>query len=342
MLLGTMLGDAGIYRTAKTARYISRHGWVQRDYNAAKYRVLHEFVRTPPRRQRNRGYGKWSSIWATLSVPVFNQYMSLCCPDGRKQVSEAWLSRLTWEAVAWWYQDDGTLQQRAAVFNTQSFSQAEVEMLAAWLTRMGTPAEARQVRNRRRNKIYWVVRVSTAAAKLLFQHIRPWIVPSMMYKLDATIERGPIPCSWCGTVFTRIGTAGAITAMPTDCCGSPQCERARGRANERRYRSRPGVTAAKNAKQRQRYHANLDASRAKARRQQAAYVEKNRDVVNARKRAKSRLKAAARAASPWVCRRCGLTEPQGARDSKTKYCAACRVLVTQEIKQRSAARRRGS
>jgi len=331
LLLGTLLGDGCLAAVGVNPRLRSRHGWVQRDYNYAKYQVLSAFVRTPPKKAKNSGYGTWSCVWATLSLPVFAPYLRMCYPGGQKRIVTEWLDRLTWEAVAWWYQDDGGLHGKACIFNTQAFPQQDVELLAAWLTRRGIRATARRVRAKRRNKTYWIVALGVQATRKLFDHIRPWVVPSMLYKITLPTCHTVLTCHWCQQQFQLTpGQIGTYQCRRRPICQDPQCWKKRQQVTREKYLSAPGKRAARNAKARGRYYANLAESRERARQNTAAYNRRHPDRAKAAKQRHLAAKQAARKLRPWACQRCQLQEPQGERDTRTKYCLACKTQLRRE------------
>jgi hypothetical protein len=343
MLLGTMLGDGNMDCRNRNPKYVSRHGYCQHEYNTAKYRVLSAFASRPPEKVKNYGYGEWSSLWYTRTFPEFHPIASLCLHEGKKRVTQSWLDELTWEGIAWWYQDDGGLCGRMARFNTQGFPEAEVSLLASWLTRYGVEAKAAPIKSRRGEKCYWVVQLTTASTYLLAEKVHPWIVSSMLYKIDLEQRAEVLTCHWCGIDFSprnHQAIYGGTKVRP--CCGSEVCLRSRGRESAQKHYADPDNRAARNARKRTAYASDLEASRAKAREIAAA-----QRIINPQsyKDAKARYlakKQAARAVRSWTCDRCKKVEPQGGRDSRTKYCEECKPIVVAENKARSAAKPRSS
>lgn len=349
MTLGTMLGDAHM-RPPKTLRgnpsYASRHGWKRHKYNCRKYDLLREFTGRKPSRQKNSGYGKWLSVFVTWNCPAFWPIASLCLHGGRKRVTRARLSSLTWEGIAWWYMDDGSLQGRGAVFNTQGFTKAEVELLAAYLTENGVAAKvAQQCSRHDPSRCYWVVKLTVEATYQLVDRIRPYVFPEMAYKIDLPPRNETVVCYWCGNDFRPPVNSGWVYAAgeaERPCCRRPACRRARHRKAGAAYMEKPGAREAKNAKSRDRYAANLERERERCRRKARALRAADPERVRTVKARYLAKKIAERQARPWTCRECGLTEPLGSRDPKTRYCVACRMEVDRRLKQDSAYRKRNS
>lgn len=345
MLLGTMLGDGSMDTRDKNPRYHSQHGWVQNDYNCRKYRVLSEFVRTPPAKQKNGGYGEWRSCWHTLTSPALWPTASLCLHKGKKRVTQAWLDRLTWEGVAWWYQDDGSLSGRTATFHTEGFSQGEVELLARDLRRRGLAATVLPRASRHNpDKTYYLIALSTASTYLLAQEIAPYVCPEMQYKLDLP-ERIPLTCHWCGGSFEPPeGSTKARYVEPKArvCCGEPDCRKRQRQAAVSKYDSVPENRIKKNEQTRQHYHGDLASQRERGRVKAAAARAADPAPARAAKARYLVKQQDLRRRMPWTCQRCGLSEPRGDRPSKTQYCPACREVVTREVKQRHQALRTAS
>lgn len=259
MVLGTMLGDASLSATeAGSVRYHSRHGWVQHGYNCRKYEVLSGFVRTPPQRRKNGGYGEWSSVWATLTSEAFSPIASLCLRDGVKSVTAEWLGRLTWEGIAWWYQDDGSLSGRTANFHTEGFSLAETASLVEWLSSLGVEAKVQVAR--RKSRPGWkkaFVRLTTAGTETLFARIRPYVGTEMLYKVTLP-ERVPVSCHWCGRAFpAKPGQSGVNPKGFKFCCGDDACRRRQKEHRDRLAFAKRSTTEAKAA-----YKAKIAARRA--------------------------------------------------------------------------------
>lgn len=336
-----MLGDGSMSDTNKNPVYRSQHSYKQHAYNCHKYLVLSEFVRTKPKKFRNYGFGKWRSCWQTTTQPALSPIASLCLRDGKKYVTQAWLNRLTWEGVAWWYQDDGGLVGKTAIFNTHGFTEREVRLLARWLTRNGVPAAATPQKSRRREgAFYWIIHLSTSATRLLAVKIRPYLVPEMAYKATLPTRTERLICHWCQRPFSPRPTQAIYkTGKLRPCCGRAACERRRKRAGITLFYSKPGRREARRAAQLALYYADHERNKKKHKQRAAASRRANPERHRAAK-ARCRAKAKkARQASLWTCRGCPLTEPRGNRHGRTLYCPECRSRVTQAIKRASASRR---
>ena len=341
MLLGTMLGDGSMavkYSPGGNPVYRSQHGWIQHAYNCRKHQTLSEFARLPPRKKPNYGFGKWLSVWQTLSCPALWPIASLCLQNGKKRVTQAWLDRLTWEGISWWYQDDGslTLRNTTAEFHTEGFSGEECELIARWLSRkMGIKCHAHPTKRRRGPGVYWTIRLTVDSTLKLMEKIKPHAHASMAYKFETT----PIiqlTCPHCGspvpTRHYRQPNGMRLT------CGSPACIKAYRTAAKTKYAAVPENREKALAAARDVYAAGGETRRAKEAERAAAWRADNPQTVRKIKQRHLRKVQEARKLRPWTCRECGATRPLGALDTRTRYCSRCRPIVSARQKAESARR----
>lgn len=348
LLLGTMLGDGNLQlpKTARgTPQYRSQHGYVQHSYNTAKYQTLSEFVNHPPKKTRNYGYGKWSSRWQTRNCPELRPIASLCCPFGKKLVSQEWLNQLTWEGIAWWYQDDGSLQKKAGggsetvTLHTQGFSEPEVDLLVSWLQTTYS-LNAYKLKLKRRHKksgFYWIIKLDVPSTQVFIENVRPYVVSAMSYKV-ALVDRKDVGlCNWCSRTFPlRATQARYVENKNPLCCGRTSCRKKKRKAAVQKFDSDPLNRAGKLAKQAARYKTDQSFRRYHSEKS-TEWREANPERFRAIKQKHLAKKRAERQQQVWTCQRCEHSEPLGEKDPKTKYCSECRKIVTREIKSRSAA-----
>jgi hypothetical protein len=55
---------------------------------------------------------KWFIISTEKAISIVKQMRNVCYPFGRKTVTRKWLDFVNPEGLAYWYQDDGTLNKR--------------------------------------------------------------------------------------------------------------------------------------------------------------------------------------------------------------------------------------
>jgi hypothetical protein len=128
------------------------------------------------------------------------------CSDECTPILESLLDELTWEGIAYWYMDDGGLQGKygsTVQLHTEGFKKEESQLLAAWLTNLGTPAKLGK------SGKYWVVTLSKEAAIKFIENVRPYVIPSLLYKCEMTLEH----CQ-CGAVLKNSSMAQCPTCRP--------------------------------------------------------------------------------------------------------------------------------
>lgn len=267
MLLGTLLGDGSMDWCCAYGRVSIIHSSKQEAYCRHKAELLADYVATPPRLVVNAGWGERNCRFTTVTSAAFEPIRRLCYRQdpvtGKyvRCVNQAWLDELTWEGISVWYQDDGTLCNRNSTrLCTHRYSKAEVDLLARMLTERGCPAKVWKVARKDRRRQYWVIRLGLDSARTFIERIRPFVHPSMAYKLRIKEPR-TVPCAFCGKALTPRGKQ-ATAEYP--CCGAPDCRRAGNRLRNKKYLSEE-QREDNRRRARQRYHANLETSRARSR-----------------------------------------------------------------------------
>jgi hypothetical protein len=146
-----------------------------------------------------------------------------------KTVTPEWLAQLTWEGIAWWYQDDGTLTQAGGVhISTHGFPQEQVELLANMLTERGVTAKAQQVK--KGEKTYFIIVIGSEATREFIERVKSFVHPSMSYKVDLQTQTF-LTCHFCGTSFLKKG--GPPPAAPA--CEEYMCLRKAAGLRNKKY-----------------------------------------------------------------------------------------------------------
>jgi hypothetical protein len=264
MLLGTLLGDGCIRYAAQFLAYSANHCIQQQEYCQSKLDLLKDYSAMPTVQiADNLGWGSQVARFWTLSTPIFEFLRTMCYTRGtrgklNKTVTQAWVDQLNWRQVAWWYQDDGGTQGRQMVFATHSFTQEEVRRLAQWFTDRGIKAYARATT--KRDKTYWLLRVRAGSANLLTSKIRPYMHPTMLYKLPSQ-ELVEGSCKLCGQPTSKTATHGVLPVYCSDSCRAearlqssrtfhlkmtPEQKRAKSAADRARVAASPELTERRN------------------------------------------------------------------------------------------------
>jgi hypothetical protein len=196
---------------------------------------LAEFVSTQPKEVLNRGYGKKSVIFATVSSPAFLEIARTVTVEGKKTVTTTWANQLDWAAIAYWYMDDGSCGARRSncVFHTQGFSKAECEILSSRLKELGIYNKVTPVKNKNQARPYYVLCLTAESSRKLALNIAPWVHPSMRYKIPR--QKETVICSMCGSIFS--GRKDQLEAKEA-ICKKEKCKKLRHRKLNLEYRER--------------------------------------------------------------------------------------------------------
>lgn len=296
LLLGTLLGDGSMSFRTRYPHYQSNHGWNQHEYNLTKARILREFVRTSPKKAKNSGYGNYLSRFNTLSSPAFEFIRTLCYRQVgnkyKKHINQRWLDRLTWEGIAWWYMDDGSLLIKGpsalATFRTEGFLKRDITLLQRELTSRGIECSAHSYQKPNAKRRYWYIQCSVVGTIALITRTKPYAVKSMKYKFILPARQNTGVCQFCGSTYGLTSSMSRRNrSIKNPCCQSEACLKTRHRLLNENYRGKPGVREKKNRKERERYHKDLEESRRKNREKMRARLNVHKDEIN-RKRRKRR------------------------------------------------------
>ena len=189
VLIGNLLGDGHLetQNGGRTYRLKVEHSAIQREYVDWLYETFKEWVLTPPREKIQTvlgvPYNKYG--FSTLSHGSFRFYAQQFYQNKKKVLPKAihkWLSPI---AMAVWFMDDGSIKSskhRALIINTQSFSVPELKKLTTVLyEKYGIEMKLRK-QSRKSIEIYQLITTSETVEKFV-EVIRPYILPSMRYKL---------------------------------------------------------------------------------------------------------------------------------------------------------------
>lgn len=189
VLIGLLLGDGHLetQNLGRTYRLKIEHTFWQKEYTDWLYQVFKDWVFTSPQEKEQLVNGiLYKKYWfSTLSHGAFRFYAQQFYDNRHKilpKLIHKWLSPI---AMAIWFMDDGSLKSnrhRALIFNTQSFSKSEVLRLSKIMeNKFGISAVLRK-QSRKIEELYQLVTVKDGAEKLA-EIIKPYILPSMRYKL---------------------------------------------------------------------------------------------------------------------------------------------------------------
>ena len=133
--------------------------------------------------------------FAFSHTPSLKPVLEICRNGKRhKYVNENWLNKLNWQGIAFWFMDDGSMmlskKHRLHIeFSTQGFSFDECLLLQSFLLKYGL--------NTRLNKTHGKEYHSLASRHHVevfefAKNVQPYIIPSMMYKINKAINYGSL------------------------------------------------------------------------------------------------------------------------------------------------------
>ena len=202
LIFGSLLGDACLHRD----RLVSNKTGIERQYLGLDFfhteaqlpYLLHKRDIMGPSRKTGRtlnlitrtsGHGSRMVGIVFKHTPTLEPVADVAFgTNDKKYVSDAWVEKLDWEGLAFWYQDDGSLRRSktndSVIFYTNAFSTEEVERLRGVLGRFGVEhtriAWARQNSGHAQPTIACGRRQEVTS---FLTKIAPFVVPSMRYKL---------------------------------------------------------------------------------------------------------------------------------------------------------------
>jgi hypothetical protein len=183
-ILGGLLGDASIQMgntKSINARIAFRHGLKQYDYCLWKYKIMKNLVKTPPRIEKNSGYGEKLITFTTMSMPCFTKIHDLAKRNNETIITNEYLNKIENPiALATWIMDDGSKVTGKNLMNISLGNRTvdEVWILKDWMEDKwnikSTVSESRE----------WVMHISRQSESLkLKKLIEPYVIDSMKYKI---------------------------------------------------------------------------------------------------------------------------------------------------------------
>ena len=207
-IAGMMLGDGCITRGGgKNAYFRMQHTEKQKQYLLHKAEILRQLTAVTIRELQPRGKRNPNKevTCKTRRHPFYSRVRDIIYPHGIKKVGKTWLCWLTVEGLAIWYMDDGSLSKRwgynktgrrrihsrRVYINTCGFSLEENNLLRDFVEeRFGV--QFRVARNGEyKGKAYYRLMCGAKEANRFFDIVRPFVIPSMQYKIDMEYDQQP-------------------------------------------------------------------------------------------------------------------------------------------------------
>lgn len=190
ILLGMILGDAYLQKTgSKNARIRLEHSEKQREYFLWKGSQFPEFFQGSPKRltRLNPVYKKEYSYlrWQSNASPEIGKFQRTFYQDGKKIIPQELSNFLTSSlSLAIWFMDDGYFYHRdkIAYIYIPKFNQEEIaRLLQVFKTNFFLEAK---VKIKKKGNLVLVF--SVKETEKLISLIKPFIIPSMEYKLPVS------------------------------------------------------------------------------------------------------------------------------------------------------------
>jgi hypothetical protein len=193
MILGSLLGDMWIYKNGHSKLNPEvgvKHSIKQRDYILWKYDVLRNIARGYPTEFPGSGYGKGTTMlqFSSKSLQCLNSIYNATHPDGGKCVTKEWLDMINHPiAIATWFMDDGCRHnayqfsfalgrsESNVCFLIQEFMREKWDINTVIYTHIGKVGK--------RDIVQKYLHTNTQDSDKLKTLIKPYIIPSMMYKI---------------------------------------------------------------------------------------------------------------------------------------------------------------
>jgi ATP-dependent exoDNAse (exonuclease V) alpha subunit len=181
-LFGTLLGDAHIPKGTTRKRISFVHGQGQKDYL-----LLKKALYGGKSYEVSGGYKKEKKLLHCYTPQIDDLeilYPIFYDENGRKRITQEWLSNLDEIGLAAWYMDDGQLSNQkgrshSAVLHTEGFKKNDCKQIVNWLKQQwGINSSVYRVGKRG----YFIIRVTCESSVKFWNITAKHTVPSMSYK----------------------------------------------------------------------------------------------------------------------------------------------------------------
>ena len=185
LIYGTVMGDASVYRHGRYKYNIFSvsHSPKQLAYIEHKRNLLLELKPCPIKPCND----KWNTHRFYIPPhPQFDKIHSDFYSSGVKEINKKVLNKLTPEAIAWWFMDDGGIQSHHCGFNiaTCCFNLDSIKNIQEYFK------ETYNIEMILYNSDYNRLSISGQSALKFKQLIESYIIPSMLYKINLSDGTG--------------------------------------------------------------------------------------------------------------------------------------------------------
>lgn len=196
LLYGTLMGDGhlDLQNRGIEACYRAGHTSHQKDYIQHKFNILKPYVRMRQltyyedfNRIKADGNPLSSYRFSTVAHPLLTDIYKEFYINDIKILTRDILDKIDAEALAYWYQDDGSSHivknaiQKIIKISTCNFTWEENYIIKNWFKdkwNINTSVYYQKV-----NKTYPTIHILSSQADKFYNIVRPYILPSMAYKI---------------------------------------------------------------------------------------------------------------------------------------------------------------
>jgi len=190
VLYGILLGDGSI----KDKNSISfSHSLKQKDYLDFLEQLFGNIYIN--KYKYTTGFGSHALRYTMSNKELFNNLINNCSVNNKKRITKKWIEKLTPIAIAFWYMDDGNIDNKhrknqKANLATQGFDLNELKIIQNIL--FNKFRIKGHLKKKNKQKEQYSLRFSVDESKIFFLMIAPYIIESLRYKLPQYIKN--IPC----------------------------------------------------------------------------------------------------------------------------------------------------
>ena len=184
VLIGSALGDLYIRKRSKNTSLHFKQSIRNEPYIIHLYTIFQEFCKTTPQIKDARLKDKThqSIFFDTLTYEAFNYYYDLFYKNKKKVIPSNIEELLTARSLAYWAMDDGSPDRSGFVFNTNSFTLSEVELLVKVLKNKFNLNCSIHTRKDMAITPY-LLYIKADSWNKFITLIEPYIIPHFQYKL---------------------------------------------------------------------------------------------------------------------------------------------------------------
>ena len=178
LIAGSILGDGyvRIISGRKNAFLEINHSYRAKEYVDWKYKVLKNIAGSEPKAREGNGE-RIAYRFYTRQHPEITRLFRKFYPSRKKIIPDGLI--LDPMTLAVWYMDDGSKCRASDIYlNTQQFAEGDQVKLMDALQEIGIESRMNK------DKIYQRLRILKSSIPRLKELIRPYIIPSMRYKIE--------------------------------------------------------------------------------------------------------------------------------------------------------------